>query len=58
MRWLTCLRANNLLAIAALMLLAQGEFSPRCSISPQISACTLDQCLIIVSAVTVQTPKM
>ena len=35
MRWPMCLRANNLVAIAALMLLAQREFSPRCSISPQ-----------------------
>ena len=30
-----CLRASNLVAIAALILLAQREFSPRCSISPQ-----------------------
>ena len=35
MRWLMCLRANNLVAIGALMPLAQREFSPRCSISPQ-----------------------
>jgi hypothetical protein len=34
MRWPMCLRANNLVAIAALILLAQREFSPRC-ISPQ-----------------------
>jgi hypothetical protein len=39
MRWLMCLRASNLVAIAALMRLSQREFSPSCSISP------LDICL-------------
>ena len=58
MRWLMCLRANNLVAIAALMLLAQREFSPRCSISPQDICLYLGSVLHIVSAVTVQTPKM
>ena len=58
MRWLMCLRANNLVAIAALMPLAQREFSPRCSISPQNICLYLGSVLHIVSAVAVQTPKM
>ena len=38
-----CLRASNLVAIAALILLSQREFSPSCSISP------LDICLYLRS---------
>jgi hypothetical protein len=58
MRWLMCLRAYNLVPIAALMLLAQGDFSPRCSISPQNICLYLRSGLHSRFGDIVRTPKM
>jgi hypothetical protein len=58
MRWLMCLRANNLVAIAVLMLLFQRESHRVILYHPWISACTLEQCFLVVSAMTVRPPKM